>query len=589
MQIEKQNKTRMEKRIMKTNITFNVVGLVVAIVLASAASTRAATWTQKTDMLTPRHLVHTRVVDGKIYAIGALQPVSLMTKVEAYDPATDTWTTKAAMPTARTLMATSVVNGIIYAIGGSAYSGGPGLATVEAYDPVTDTWTRKANMPRPRFVLATSVVNGKIYAIGGAYIVGSGVSTVEEYDPATDAWTRKADMPTARAFLSTCVFNGQIFAIGGWGGPGSPSFTTVEVYDPETDTWTSRGDMPLPRAVSSCSVVNDMIYLFGGRAVYGGSAHSTVLQYDPATDIWTDKGDMPTPLAGMGTSTVGGRIYVMGGSPASSSQVNSAVWEYDTGLTVPSPDFNGDGIVDSVDMQILVDHWHTDNELYDIAPLPFGDSFVDVQDLILLSEYLLNEVDDPTLLAHWALDEAEGNIALDTVSKNGDSDGYLIGDPIWQPNGGLVDGAIQLDGVDDYIITFPVLNPSNGPFSVLAWIKGNMPGQVIIAQQFSANWLLADPIEGNLMTELKAPGRSGVPLLSQTIITDGEWHRIGLVWDGSNRTLYVDSIPVAQDMQNGLEGSDGGLHIGTGNALVPGTYFSGLIDDVRIYNRVVIP
>jgi hypothetical protein len=42
-------------------------------------------------------------------------------------------------------------------------------------------------------------------------------------------------------------------------------------------------------------------------------------------------------------------------------------------------------------------------------------------------------------------------------------------------------------------------------------------------------------------------------------------------------------------MQNGLEGSGGGLHIGTGNALEPGTYFSGLIDDVRIYNRVVLP
>jgi hypothetical protein len=32
-----------------------------------------------------------------------------------------------------------------------------------------------------------------------------------------------------------------------------------------------------------------------------------------------------------------------------------------------------------------------------------------------------------------------------------------------------------------------------------------------------------------------------------------------------------------------------GLYIGAGKAMAPGTYFSGLIDDVRIYNRAVSP
>jgi hypothetical protein len=73
-------------------------------------------------------------------------------------------------------------------------------------------------------------------------------------------------------------------------------------------------------------------------------------------------------------------------------------------------------------------------------------------------------------------------------------------------------------------------------------------------------------------------------LLSETTITDGEWHRISFVWDGSNITLNIDSIAVAQDMRESLEGSGVGLYIGTGKAMAPGTYFSGLIDDVRIYN-----
>jgi hypothetical protein len=103
------------------------------------------------------------------------------------------------------------------------------------------------------------------------------------------------------------------------------------------------------------------------------------------------------------------------------------------------------------------------------------------------------------------------------------------------------------------------------------------------------NWLLSDPTEGNLMTELKCQGRSGTPLVSNTVITDGYWHRIGLVWDGSNRKLYVDGVAVAEDTQPGLDGSQMGLYIGCDKGMEPGTFFSGLIDDVRIYNRAVNP
>ena len=53
-----------------TKITFALVGLVVAIVLTSAENARAATWTQKADMPTPRWSHSAAVVNGKIYSIG---------------------------------------------------------------------------------------------------------------------------------------------------------------------------------------------------------------------------------------------------------------------------------------------------------------------------------------------------------------------------------------------------------------------------------------------------------------------------------------------------------------------------------------
>ncbi len=108
----------------KTKITFVVVVLVTAIVLSSAGSARAATWTQKTNMPTARWNLSTSVVDGKIYAIGGLGGLK---KVEEYNPATDTWTEKADIPTGRTMLSTSVVDGKIYAIGGQTHWPGGGL------------------------------------------------------------------------------------------------------------------------------------------------------------------------------------------------------------------------------------------------------------------------------------------------------------------------------------------------------------------------------------------------------------------------------------------------------------------------------
>jgi len=200
---------------------------------------------------------------------------------------------------------------------------------------------------------------------------------------------------------------------------------------------------------------------------------------------------------------------------------------------------------------------------------------------------VLGYVNDRRLLAHWTLDETEGDIAADSAGANDDT---VHGDPLWQPTSGQIDGALAFDGTDDYISTDFVLNPADGPFSGFAWIKGGAPGQVIISQRRGGlNWLLADPAEGKLMTELKEPGRSGSPLWSQTVITDGNWHRIGLTWDGSNRVLYVDGVEVAKDTQPQFGSSAGGLYIGAGNNLEPGSFFSGLIDDVRIYNRAITP
>jgi len=193
---------------------------------------------------------------------------------------------------------------------------------------------------------------------------------------------------------------------------------------------------------------------------------------------------------------------------------------------------------------------------------------------------------DFSLVAHWKLDEAAGTTAHDSA---GSKDGTLNGNPLWLPASGKIDGALQFDGVDDYVSTPLVVNPADGPFSVFAWIKGGGAEQAIISQAGGVNWLAAGTSQGKLMTELKSSGRLGSSLFSETVIIDGEWHHVGFTWDNSTRILYVDDVEVARDAQAGLVGSTGGLYIGAGSNPGSGNFWSGLIDDVRIHNRAVKP
>jgi len=568
---------------MRTQNTCTLIGWVVVIVLTGSTQAQAELiWTQKADMPTARMALSTSVVDGKIYAISALQGgPNRLTKVEAYDPSTDTWTRRADMPTTRDFLTTCVVGGLVYAIGGTEYWRGPYVATVEVYDPVMDTWTRKADMPTARST-SVAAVDGIIYAIGG-YRNSVVTATVEAYDPVTDTWTQKADMPTARGLHSTRVVNGKIYALGGQTHSNFDAFDVVEMYDPKTDRWTRKGNMPAPRIFpTSTSVLDDKIYCFGGRATRGGSPLSQVFEYDTATDTWTEIGRLPVNNGGMGVSTVGRRIYVIGGSSSDYpfNSVLSTVWEF---IPEPEFDFNGDGVVDAQDLSIMVDHWHTDSPRHDLAPFPAGDGIVDAQDLVTLSEHLF---EDYRIIAHWRLDETEGDVAYDSVAEN---DALVLGDPLWLPGGGLVDGALQFDGVDDTIVTPRLLNPAEDLFSVFAWVQGDTPGQVIISQEDGANWLLTDA-QGHLTSELISDaGRGAEPLVSETPVTDGDWHRVGITWDGSNRILYADDVAVAEGMQNNLVEATGDLSIGTGSNSAAGSFWSGMIDNVQVYDWAIVP
>jgi len=94
-------------------------------------------------------------------------------------------------------------------------------------------------------------------------------------------------------------------------------------------------------------------------------------------------------------SSDGSTLYFQARRPSGVSGArNIDIWQV---KILPVVDFNADGIVDGIDVCLMVDYWHTDEPLYDIAPMPFGDGIVDVKDLVLISEYLTKKEVDPNV------------------------------------------------------------------------------------------------------------------------------------------------------------------------------------------------
>jgi len=380
----------------------------------------------------------------------------------------------------------------------------------------------------------------------------------------------------------------EVFRPGGYGG----SDMWVTTRDTASDPWGTPVNLG-PTVNSSAHddnpfVTADGLALFfsSNRPGAYGIEDIFVARRATSDDPWGEPVNLG-PTVNSSDGDYGPRISADGSTLYFTSNRAGGVGNFDIWQVsiLPVVDFNGDGIVDVEDVVILTDHWGEKNyPLCDIGPTPLGDGIVDVQDLIVLAKYI-----DPALIAHWKLDETEGTIAHDTA---GDHDGFVIG-PVWHPDGGMVAGALQFDGIDDYVSTEFVLDPADGEFSVFAWVKGGGPGEVIISQTggttgYSSTWLGIDASEGKLITKLMF---FWLPLESESVITDDAWHRVGVVWDGAHRYLYLDGTEVAKDTSPFSTGfrSDGGLYFGTGNNLDAGSFWSGLIDDVRIYNRAVTP
>ncbi len=217
---------------------------------------------------------------------------------------------------------------------------------------------------------------------------------------------------------------------------------------------------------------------------------------------------------------------------------------------------------------------------------------------LLLSFYTTTCYADITtgLKGWWRFDDNTGTSAADSSGpvSGRSSPGALTGPPAW--TGGFLGYGLDFNGTSHYvtITNDAVYRPANA-LTVAAWIKGssiqnsqyaqivangsdattgyNLYLQFLVSNQIA--FIVADPDSGSW---------GNCYALSDVPGNDNKWHHVAGVYAGTSIKVYVDGVLKNTDPCANSGISYGGNPVMTIGRKPTGNYFTGIIDDVRVYN-----
>jgi hypothetical protein len=316
-------------------------------------------------------------------------------------------------------------------------------------------------------------------------------------------------------------------------------------------------------------------------------AHTATVFYDGAgTDLaeesWHEWNILLSAFTGVDMSNVK-RIAIGLGDKVSSPSWSSYLYFDDIRLYVPrcvpsktlDSDIDNDCDADYNDLAFLVNNWLISN--YNVTPANPTDS---------------------NLVGWWKLDEESGTVADDSSVSNNDGN-VTSSAPMWIA--GKVDGALQLNGTDDYVdlpIGSIINSLTNSTFAT--WVDFNSASTGGWQRIFDFGtgtdvYMFLTPRVGTVgaLRFAITTGSSGSEqqVNASTALASG-WHHVAVTIDADNNTLslYVDGDFVNQNTAATLDPNDLGATTQNwlGRSQWDGdAYFSGSLDDFRIYNRAL--
>ncbi len=193
------------------------------------------------------------------------------------------------------------------------------------------------------------------------------------------------------------------------------------------------------------------------------------------------------------------------------------------------------------------------------------------------------------LVGYWKFNEGSGNVAYDLSDYT--NEGTINGEPKWVV--GKIGAALEFDGSDDYVDCGNDTSLNiNDKITVMAWVKTTSTAHGYFVSKGTAwdeigHYAIGQEYNDPLTFQLEIAGSGGtVELDSNIAVNDGQWHHIVGVYDDPVVKVYVDGVEEGtMTGASSLTGSTAGdLTIGQRGG---GNIISGIIDEVRIYNRAL--
>jgi hypothetical protein len=191
-------------------------------------------------------------------------------------------------------------------------------------------------------------------------------------------------------------------------------------------------------------------------------------------------------------------------------------------------------------------------------------------------------------LAHWKLDEAQGNVAAD--SSGNANNGAVLGNPVWRPAAGWLAGAMELDGRGDYIkVEKPKgFNLAPGSFSVSTWIyPKETRGRWHAIMEYDRNSLFGNRFGLWLDIEGRFHFRVGQNTWqTPDALTPNRWYHLTAVYDAAAKQmrLYVDgALAATANSPKGFTTPRQATLILGARGSADDEYFTGLMDDIRVF------
>ncbi|MDD3816153.1 MAG: LamG domain-containing protein, partial [Desulfocapsaceae bacterium] len=216
--------------------------------------------------------------------------------------------------------------------------------------------------------------------------------------------------------------------------------------------------------------------------------------------------------------------------------------------------------------------------------------------ILLLSFSCFPLSSQAALLAHWTFDESIGTTAYDSV---GGYSGTLAGNAAWMPSSGMAGGAISLaSATSDYVNMGDVLPLGAGPASVVLWIKTTTtdPDTLVLSKHWSGStsgYFVGINSSNSYGTADKSwfyNFHNGNEPISTSSVNDGQWHQIIATRGNNEVKIYVDGTPVEDTKtDDGLNNPPAGTPFLIGGYFdgSPQSSYTGLVDDVQIYNHML--